>query len=357
MQRLFKIFTPVLIAFVLIALSLSINEYTEAQEPQPVVDDTLPLPLNVRSKVGLNEGTIVGNEKIIIKVMEGGVIKPNKPKPYVPDLGLGYLLQMVTERKQAQATIDFIITANQKGMIPVIRLCYPDPNMCKFKSASDIYLFYEKVAQGLAGTDHVFVAALGPNEPGSGEAMAFGVAHGDYATLVNWANTAAAYLQKYRVVNGGNVYLGPAIFNGTNSLAGADDVRGYLFSQPAINPDYFDVILTNLYNDGGKKAKYFYKENGRSMRKYVKAHPHMKTIVTEFGYKPFYGEPKDLNMYIKQYAKLCKDKTVSGILFFRPLKEKKLPPGYPAFGPRQNPAIKPKVLHSMVQSCIATSSL
>ncbi len=357
MQRIFSTSVTVLVLLASLTISFTANESIEAQEPDPVVDELLPLPRNVRSKAGINEGTIVGNEKIIIKVMSGQVMKPNKPKPYVPDLGLGYLLQMVTEKKQAQATIDFVIEANRQGLIPVIRLCYPDPNMCKFKSASDIYLFYEKVAQGLAGTSHVFVAALGPNEPGSGESMAFGIGHGDYATLVNWANTAAAYLQKYRVVNGGNVYLGPAIFNGTNSVPGSDDVRGYLYSSPAIKPEYFDVILTNLYNDGGKKAKYFYKEDGRSMKKYVKAHPHLKTIITEFGYKPFYGEPTDLNMYIEQYGKLCKDKTITGVLFFRPMKESKLPPGYPAFGPRQNPAVKPKVVQSMIQSCIATSTL
>jgi hypothetical protein len=355
--RSFKILVPVLVLFVLFAVSFTTNNHTEAQEGNPATGDlngTLPLPRTLRSKAGINEGVLVGVDHKVMQVMQGEVFNPEKGRPYVPDLGLGYILAMVSDKK-AQPAIDFIVRANSEGLIPVIRLCYPDPASCKFKGASDIYTFYEKVAQGLAGTNHVFVAALGPNEPGSGEAQAFGAAHGDYATLVNWANTAAEYLQKYRVKNGGNVYLGPAIFNGTNSVPGSDDVRGYLYSQPSINADYFDFILTNLYNDGGLPAKYFYKEDGRSMREYVKNHPHLKTIITEYGYKAYYGEPTDLDLYKTQYVKLCSDKTIAGILFFRPMSAEKLPPGYPAFGPRQNPAVKPKAVHKMVQSCTATS--
>jgi hypothetical protein len=319
--------------------------------------DTLPLPKNTRSKAGINEGTLVSNEDIIIKVMQGKVINPAKGKPYVPDLGLSYMLQIVQNKNKPQTAIEFIAKANREGLIPVLRLCFGDSNTCTLKSAADIYLFYEKVAQGLAGTNYFFVAALGPNEPGSGEAEAFGVAHGDYATLVNWANTAAAYLQRYRVKNGGNIYLAPAIFNGTNSVPGSDDVRGYLYSQPTINADNFDYILTNLYNDGGKTAKYFYKEEGRSMRKYVKAHPHLKTIITENGFKEFYGNPTDLELFETGYVKLCNDPTISGILFFRPLASEKLPPNYPAFAPRQYPAIKPKTLQKIIQSCTAPSPL
>jgi hypothetical protein len=343
---LFKLRVIVVVLLTLLAVSFNAH----------AADDPLPLPRNTRSKSGINEGTLVSNEDIIIRVMQGKVINPAKNKPYVPDLGLGYILQIVTDKNKPQAAIDFITTANSSGFIPIIRLCFPDPSVCKFKSAADIYLFYEKVAQGLAGTNHVFVAALGPNEPGSGEAEAFGVAHGDYATLVNWANTAAAYLQKYRVKNGGNMYLGPAIFNGTNSVADSDDVKGYLYSQPSINADDFDFILTNLYNDGGKTAKYFYKEVGRSMKRYVKDHPHLKTIITENGFKAFYGNPTDLELFKTGYVKLCNDKTITGILFFRPFSAEKLPPGYPAFGPRQTPAIKPKALHQIIQSCTATSS-
>lgn len=344
MSRLLRV--PILVLLVLFTISFN-----------KAAADTLPLPRNVRSKAGINEGTIVSNEDIIIKVTQGKVINPAKGKPYVPDLGLGYMLEIVTDQNKPQPAVDFISKANCEGLIPVIRLCFGDPNTCTFKSAEDIYLFYEKVAQGLAGTDAVFVAALGPNEPGSGEAEAFGVAHGDYVTLVNWANTAAGYLQKYRVKNGGNIYLAPAIFNGTNSVPGSDDVGGYLYSQPTINADDFDFILTNLYNDGGKTARYFYKEDGRSMRKYVKAHPHLKTIITENGFKQFYGNPTDLELFKAGYLKLCNDKTISGILFFRPIASEKLPPNYPAFAPRQYPAIKPKILQRIIQSCTAASPI
>ncbi len=355
MSRSFKILVPVLVLLALLTVSFTSTDHIEAQEGS-AGEGVLPLPRNVRGKAGINEGTMPGNEHHVIEVIQGEIINPDKGKPYVPDLGLGYMLQIVTDKK-AQPAIDYVIKANQEGLIPVIRLCFIDPSTCKFKSAEDMYIFYEKIAKGLAGTDYVFVASLGPNEPGSGEAEAFGVAHGDYATLVNWANTAAEYLQKYRVKNGGNLYLGPAIFNGTNSVPGSDDVRGYLYSQPSIKADYFDFILTNLYNDGGKKAKYFYKEDGRSMQAYVKAHPHLKTIITEFGYKPFFGEPKDLELYEKQYGKLCVDDTIAGILFFRPMSADKLPPSYPAFGPRQNPSIKPKTLLKIIQTCTATSPL
>jgi hypothetical protein len=346
---------PVLAILILLALSLTSNPSINAQEDGQTIDP-LPVPRDVRSKAGINEGTLMGNEQHVIDVIQGQVINPENSKPYVPDLGMSYILQIVSTKK-SQPAIDFVIKANQEGLIPVIRLCFTIPDSCKFKSAKDIYEFYEEVAQGLAGTDYVFVATLGPNEAGSGEAEVFGVAHGDYATLVNWANTAAEYLQPYRVQNGGNLYLGPAIFNGTNSVPGSDDVRGYLYSEPSINADYFDFILTNLYNDNGKKAKYFYKEDGRSMKKYVKAHPHLRTIITEFGYKPFYGEPLDLAMYEEQYGKLCTDDTISGILFFRPMSADKLPASYPAFGPRQNPAIKPKKLDKIIHTCITPSPM
>lgn len=353
MSRLFKLFvtlTPLPVLVLLSLLALSFNHTQTAADDTPLTLPTLPQAVN--GKVGINEGTIVGNEDIVIRVMKGEVINPATDQPYVPDLGMGYILQMVTDRTKPQPAIDFIIRANNEGLIPVIRLCYPDPTVCKFKSAAHIYLFYEKVAQGLAGTSHVFVAALGPNEPGSGEAEAFGVANGNYATLVNWANTAATYLQPYRVKNGGNVYLAPAIFNGSNSVPGDDDVRGYLYSKPTIKAWNFDFILTNLYNHSGKTPQYFYREKGRSMRNYVVNHPHLKTIITETGFIRHKGNPDDLEQFEAAHAKLCSDTTISGILFFRPISAAKLPPGYPAYSPRQTPAISPTALHRIAQACI-----
>lgn len=349
MYRLFKLFIPVLVL-----LTLSFDQTTAADDnlvPLPQAPQAAA-PQAVSSKVGINEGTIVGNENIIISVMKGEVDNPATSQPYVPDLGLGYILQMVTDRTNPQPAIDFIVTANNEGLIPIIRLCYPDPAMCKFKSAAHIYEFYEQVAQALDGTDDVFVAALGPNEPGSGEAEAFGVGNGDYATLVNWANTSAAYLQQYRVKNGGNIYLAPAIFNGSNSVPGDDDVRGYLYRQPTINAADFDFILANLYNHNGKTARYFYTEKGRSIRNYVKNNPHLKTIITETGFIRHKGNPADLKLFKIVFPALCSDVTISGILFFRPMPAAKLPPNYPAYTPRQTPAIGPKALHSIAQSCI-----
>lgn len=344
MSRLFKVFLPLLALFTLSSLSFD----------QTTADDTLiTVPQAVDSKVGINEGTIVGNEDIIIRVMRGEVVNPSTSEPYVPNLDPRYILQMVTDRTNPQPAIDFIVRANNDGLIPVIRLCYPDPAMCTFKSAAHIYLFYEQVAQGLTGTNHVFVAALGPNEPGSGEAEAFGVGNGDYATLVRWANKAAKYLQPYRVSNGGNMYLAPAIFNGSNSVPGDDDVRGYLYSTPSIIAARFDYILTNLYNHNGKTAKYFYTEKGRSIRSYVKNNPHLKTIITETGYIRHAGNPIDREKFETVYAKLCSDTTISGILFFRPIRANKLPPGYPAYNPRQTPGIGPAALHRIAQACAA----
>lgn len=341
--RFFKLLVPV---FALLTLSVGKIAADDAPLPLP-----LPQPRIASTKVGINEGTIVGNEDIVMRTMMGEEINPKTSQPYVPDLGLGYILQVVTDRNKPQPAIDFIIKANEKGLVPIIRLCFADPTACRFKSAAHIYQFYEKVAQGLAGTDYVFVATLGPNEPGSGEAEAFGVANADYATLVNWANTAAAYLQDYRVKNGGNMYLAPAIFNGSNSVPGDDDVRGYLYSQPTIKADDFDFILTNLYNHNGRPARYFYREAGRSMRNYVKKRPHLKTIITETGFIRHYGKAVDTAQFETVYGKLCADPTISGILFFRPIKAKKLPPGYPAYSPRQTPAIGPKVLHRIAQAC------
>lgn len=354
MNRLFKLFIPVLVllTFSFDQTAADDNLVPLPQAPQAAAPQAVA-PQAVNSKVGINEGTIVGNENIIINVMKGEVINQATSQPYVPDLGLGYILQMVTDRTNPQPAIDFVITANNEGLIPIIRLCYPDPTMCKFKSAAHIYLFYEQVAQALDGTDDVFVAALGPNEPGSGEAEAFGVAHADYATLVNWANTSAAYLQQYRVKNGGNIYLAPAIFNGSNSVPGDDDVKGYLYSNPSINADDFDYILANLYNHNGKTARYFYTEKGRSIRNYVKTRPHLSTIITETGFIRYKGNPTDLNQFKTVFPALCSDTTISGILFFRPMNAKKLPPNYPAYTPRQTPAIGPNALHNIAQSCVS----
>lgn len=350
MSRLFRMFVPVL---VLLTLSLILPFDHTAADDTLIAVPQVSAPQIASSKVGINEGTIVGNEDIVIRTMRGEVINSSTGQPYVPNIEPSYILQMVTDRTNPQPAINFIIKANNEGLIPIIRLCYPDPAMCKFKSAAHIYGFYQQVAQALDGTNHVFVAALGPNEPGSGEAEAFGVANGDYATLVRWANNAAKNLQPYRVVNGGNMYLAPAIFNGSNSVPGDDDVRGYLYSTPSIKPQRFDFILTNLYNHNGKTARYFYTEKGRSMRNYVKNNPHLKTIVTETGFIRHAGNPTDLQNFRTAYAKLCSDTTISGILFFRPVAVKKLPPGYPAYTPRQTPSIGPSALQSIAQSCSA----
>ncbi|MCS7317821.1 MAG: M15 family metallopeptidase [Candidatus Dojkabacteria bacterium] len=269
-------------------------------------------------------------------------------------LTLSYIVGMTIEPNVSGA-VEFIQESIDLGMLPIIRLCYDGG--CNFNlsaNADQIIEFYSAVAKELEGTDYEFIAVLGPNEPGTGnEATGFGVPpvnSGGYNILIQRANEAAEALQEYRFVNGGVMYLAPAIFNITNTQN--DDANAYLFGQfgSSINPDLFDYILVNSYNLNNGDADLFFTEaiGGRpsSIRSYAEKND-LKVIFTEFGY--FSGSEERLR---ETYFRLCNDSIVEAINFFRPFPPNAIPGD--TFTPRQNPPITMQSLKQIVRSCNET---
>src|SRR5688572_450258 len=128
MSRSFKILVPILLLLTLLAISFTRNNNAEAQSTRRV-------PITLPSKAGIHEGTLMGNEQVVIDTMKGEIINPATGLPYVPNLGLGYIVQIAEDKDKPGPVIDYIVHANTEGLIPIVRLCYPDAARCKFKSA------------------------------------------------------------------------------------------------------------------------------------------------------------------------------------------------------------------------------
>ncbi|MEO6728904.1 MAG: M23 family metallopeptidase [Candidatus Dojkabacteria bacterium] len=235
------------------------------------------------------------------------------------DLKMGNILSLFTDRNPGPA-IDFIKSANDAGMLPVVRLCYVGG--CAFSMYDNsIPDFYKAVSEAV-GPDYVFVAILGPNEPGTGgEMTAFGVNDGDYGTLIAKANEAAILLQGNRVKVGGNMYLTPAAFNINNRSVNGDDVKEYLLNGRGLDLNLFDYLTGNTYNDGNATAYDNYVNSG--MKKVVDDNG-LKTMITEFG--RFNNSDSDLKA---SFMKFCDDSNVDGVLFFRSFEDGERKAGQP----------------------------
>jgi murein DD-endopeptidase MepM/ murein hydrolase activator NlpD len=228
------------------------------------------------------------------------------------NMGMSFMLAMTTTKNSTSFMAQFVDEAAEAGFVPVVRLCYVGG--CDFNiagSAADIINYYRDLSNK---TSNEFIALLGPNEPGTGDTQemeAFGVARGDYGTLVARANEAAAALQPQRVANGGNMYLAPAAFNVTNAIN--DDAARYFGSGLATS--LFDIILINTYNLAGRGAYEFYKTtaSGFPLRETV-ASSGLTTVVTEFG---TFTETNNFDELEKNFDQFCQDDTVEGVMFFR----------------------------------------
>lgn len=256
------------------------------------------------------------------------------------DLNMSYLLTLVVD--PSEDPTGFIKDTYDRGFLPIIRLCFDGG--CAFDlsaSANSIITFYEKINNNLAGTDYQFIGVVGPNEPGTGKEMT-GFNVSSYATLVDRANEAASALQDYRVENGGNMYIAPAIFNLSNREM--DDTKEYLnpTSHNAIDPSLYDYLLGNTYDLPNGSAVQLYEESGA--KAYLESNDNLLMIFTEFGY--FNGAPGGLEGLKNSYQTLCEDETVDGIMFFRPNYEI-----LPVNIPRQDPVIPLDDIKDMVNGC------
>ncbi len=254
------------------------------------------------------------------------------------DLNMSYLLSL--EIDPGGDPTNFIKETFDNGYMPIIRLCFDGG--CSFTRES-IITFYEKINNNLAGTDYQFIGVVGPNEPGTGkEALGFGFSSLNYAELVEMSNTAASALQDYRVENGGNMYIAPAIFNLANREN--DDTKEYLnpTGHASIDPSLYDYLLGNTYDLEGGSATKWYEESGA--KAYIEANDNLLMIFTEFGY--FSSAPGGIEGLKESYKTLCEDETVDGIMFFRPNYQE-----LNASVPRQDPVIPIDDLKEMIDSC------
>lgn len=228
--------------------------------------------------------------------------------------------------------VDFVKGAVEDGFLPVIRLCYEQQGVCDFdlsQNENEVVDYYQSISKQLkaSGGNYVFAATLGPNEPltGNTDSVLNSFKVPNYETLIVRANEAADRLQDYRVENGGNMFLAPAIFN----ISQKEDSNRYLFGslgeQYKIRPELFDFIAGNAYTDIYNDAYHYYQDS--KIPEYVAEHD-LVTLITEAG---FVAEQMD-GVTDAEFAarrkgqyqtmqKFCADDRVEGISFFRNIKE------------------------------------
>lgn len=253
-------------------------------------------PLNIKTKGGLNEGTIVGGD------FSGQISKAK-------ELGLsGFTLGMATSPSQVDATVSFINQSISAGMVPIVRLCYlgspgsPRGENCSFDlsggKTSDVVNFYKSVSQKASGT---FIGIIGPNEPGTGFPEGLGEMKGfglnSYDEAVASANKVGAELQGTP-----KMLIAPAAFNLINPQN--NDFEQY--RNKGLNASLFDVIIGNAYDAGGFEAATAI----NSALSYAKSNG-MKFIVTETGTI----EGQSSKNFEETAAALCSK--VDGFLMFR----------------------------------------
>lgn len=274
---------------------------------------------------------------------------------YAQELGMSYSIAIVTDETGVSGAVEFIDDSYDHGLIPIVRLCYRGQigtdGGCGFKTKEEIIYFYSTL-NGLA--NNVFIAMLGPNEPGTNapgekyELEGFfdaeiGISDESYAKIIEQTNDIAEALQSYRYgSDGGKMLLSPGAFN-LNNVLGRDTYQ-YLYNtnksngeEGVINPEYYDYLMGNVYALGYDRVSTasganitqtysWYRDgdmnDGQSLGNYAEEHG-LQVIITEFGIIRNNGGPHSGNdAYLIQEAvdsfKLfCKDDTVQGVLFFR----------------------------------------
>lgn len=275
---------------------------------QPIINSS-GKSSSITGKAGVNQGGVGNSAQKVVSFVQG-------ENSTGQDLGMGYVVSIFTSNNPGEA-IGFITETVDAGMIPIVRLCFP--NGCNFNlNDNSIVDFYQGINKGLP-EGYEAVVLVGPNEPSTdGEMTYFGIDKLDYRTMYSQIDRVAAALQDTRVVNGGRLYLAPVAFNLINTLGDAslDDFKQ--MQQIGLNYSNFDYLIGNIYdsiNNGwstydifvNSGVKAFTESNG------------LKFIFTEFGV--FDEKPESLVQARDNFRKFCDDDTVDGISFFRSFEE------------------------------------
>ncbi|MDQ7021184.1 MAG: D-alanyl-D-alanine carboxypeptidase family protein [Candidatus Dojkabacteria bacterium] len=273
-------------------------------------------PIAVESMAGLNLGDKGFSEEYY---------------EYMFQMGMSYNLSVFVDPGSASSAAEYVKTANENEVVPIVRICYV--GNCNFKSPGQVVSFFEQVSV-LSGPGNDFIAIVGPNEPGTGtpSEMSGFIGSENYDNMINFTLEAAKSLQRLRVINGGNMYLSPAAFNLTN--AQANDAAEYL-NHPSSSqfPKLFDYMMGNTYALGyppaqdpelGEIAKaYDWYRNGADGVTGLgdwSEENNMPVIITEFGILKNGISPIVQTAEAKQaFEEFCNDPMVEGVLFFRPL--------------------------------------
>jgi len=297
------------------------------------------------TKAGVNNGDSIGSGSDVREYLRWN----NRTSL---DLQVSQNVLILNDGGNPDDTANAIRRNNEEGFIPIIRLGVADLGVFPFKlteDADEMVEHFTKVGEALMADNKGYraVISLGPNEPhtGSLENIAASMGGIDYPTMVMRENQAADRLQKFRVVNGGVFWLGPAIFNGTEPSPvperdysydiyhhlyienGDKDSNKNYFSRKSIDSDLFDVMLVNEYSQTDATAYTFYKNKG--LKEYVDKRENLVTIVTEFGVVPGFDSIKTKDIK-DDFKELYDDPKIEGINYFRALKDKPSIPPMPA---------------------------
>src|SRR5260221_10765384 len=243
---------------------------------------------------------------------------------------------------------DFIIKANDLGMMPIIRLCLEQQGVCPFdlsQNEDPLVDFYTKIGERLKAKNGEYraVVTFGPNELNTSlpDALAAFGTPGDVGKLVKRARDAINRLQEYRVVRGGNLYFAPAIFNCTQITYpdNAEDVQDYMDGRAGkdengkvikMDVSQLDALLCNSYSFPNSDAYNFYALSGA--KDYVDKNDNLSVIFTETGL--FFGSV-DAGSFKSAFDKFCKDDKVDSFNLFRAIKDLDLNDNPPKPAPEQ----------------------
>ena len=274
--------------------------------------------LGSRSNAALGENLAGINTPFVIDFPDFRTTpKYIKTMDFAEEFGMSYVLGITTKTTTADLMAQFVNEANERGLVPIVRLC--TVGVCEFNISngpSQIIDYYRSLSRLTNGE---FIAMLGPNEPATGnplEIEGFGLSLDQYPVLVKYSIEAAKSLQSLRVLNGGNMYLAPAAFNITNAIASNEDSRLYFENGLAENTDLFDVILINSYDLGRTAYSYYESTSSNFPLKQTIENTELAVIVTEFG---SFIEPTGSSFEIlkESFNEFCQDENVEGVLFFR----------------------------------------
>lgn len=274
--------------------------------------------------------------------------------------GASFVLAQTTKIDSAPLIAQYVNEANEKGLLPIVRLC--SIGYCDFDLSTnpDVVANYFKEVNRLSNGE--FVAMIGPNEPGTGdidsvtniettEMEGFGFDTGDYSALAAALNDTAESLQPLRAANGGNMYLAPGAFNITNTALGRDDALELHLA--GLDYSLYDTLLINTYDmlfDDRSPYEYYEKTAGGFSLKEQVDLLGLKVIVTEFGTMEETSVDTNIDILRDSFNLFCADENVEGVLFFRSFASY-----VDSYGTERPSQIEDNDIESMVSNCSKNS--